>query len=860
MTTNTADIGVPAARLPLSLRLAVRQLRGGLRGLYILIACVALGVAAIVGVGGIGDAITAALDDHGREILGGDLAMARMHLRASAAERAIIDRFGRTGEVATLRAMARIPALSATDKGKQALVEVKAVDAVYPLTGQLLLKGGATLAEALKRPNTAVCDPLLLDRLGLKIGDKIHVGAAEIEITGTIQSEPDKLSGQAIYGPRLLVAMPTLEAAGLAAEGSLIRWQYKIVPEPAKAVGIKALAKDLSAELANGGFQTATRLDPIPGARKAIERLGQFLTLVGFTTLGIGGLGVANAVASHLVRMRKTIATLRSLGAGDGQVFGIYLAQILLLTVLGIALGMLLGTFVPDLAIAGLGQLAPVDIRAVHRPATYAIAAAFGLLIALLFTLWPLGRAEQMKATALFRDEIAPIRLGLPRWPYIAATALLFAASFGLLLMQASDRMIAVYSAGGLILVAALLLVAGWLIEVAVARLPKFGPPPVRIALGNISGPQSLARPIMLSLGLGLGLLTALSLVDNSLETELKTSAPARAPNYYLLDLGRTQGPELAALLERIAPGAAIDAKPMLRGRVVSLKGTPVEQLKATRETEWFLQGDRGLTYATEPPPNDKLITGDWWAKDYSGPPLVSLDEEIARGFGLVIGDTLVVNVLGRPIEARISNLRKPAWERLAMNFTMILSPNPLKSAPHNLMGTITYPTPLSPAKEGELLQAIADTFPGTAAIRVKDGLDLAAAVLDKVVAAIRIAALVTLSAGSLVLAGAMTAARRRRSYQAVMLKVLGAGTGTVVATMMTEYGLLALAAATVALGLGVLSAWTILHYAMQIAFVFSWTSILASAGIALGLVLIFGLFGTYQVLRARPMPLLRSE
>ena len=860
MTTDTADNSGPTLRWPLALRLAVRQLRGGLRGLYILIACVALGVAAIVGVGGIGDAITAALDDHGREILGGDLAVARMHLRATAAERAIIDRYGRAGEVATLRAMARIPAASAADKGKQALVELKAVDAAYPLTGQVLLDGGVTLADALKRPNTAVCDPLLLVRLGLKVGDTVNVGAAKIEIVGTIQSEPDKLSGQAIYGPRLLVAMATLEAAGLASEGSLIRWQYKIVPEPARAADVKTLAAQLSADLNTGGFQTATRLDPIPGARKAIERLGQFLTLVGFTTLGIGGLGVANAVASHLIRMRKTIATLRSLGARDGQVFGIYLAQILLLTVLGIGLGMLLGTFVPEFAIAGLGQLAPVDIRAVHRPATYAIAGAFGLLIALLFTLWPLGRAEQMKASTLFRDEIAPIGQGLPRWPYIAATAALFAAGFGLLLMQASDRLIAAYSAGGLIVVAALLLLAGWLIELGVARLPKFGPPPLRIALGNICGPQSLARPIMLSLGLGLGLLTALSLVDNSLETELKSSAPARAPNYYLLDLQRTQRDALTLLLDRIAPGAVIDAKPMLRGRVVSLKRVPVEQLKASRETEWFLQGDRGLTYAAEPPANDMLTKGDWWGADYAGPPLVSLDEEIAKGFGLTIGDPLVVNVLGRPIEARIANLRKVSWERMAMNFTMILSPAALKGAPHNLMGTITYPAPLAPAKEGEVLQAIADSFPGTAAIRVKDGLDLAAAVLDKVVTAIRIAALVTLSAGSLVLAGAITAARRCRSYQAVMLKVLGAGTGTVVATMMVEYGLLALAAASVALGLGVLSAWVLLHYAMQIPFLFSWTSILSSAGIALGLVLIFGLFGTYQVLLARPMPLLRSE
>ena len=558
--------------------------------------------------------------------------------------------------------------------------------------------------------------------------------------------------------------------------------------------------------------------------------------------------------------MRKTIATLRSLGADDAQVFGIFLVQIMLLSLLGIGFGLALGTFVPELAIAGLAGYAPVDIVAVHRPQTYALAASFGLLIALLFTLWPLGRAEQVRAAALFRDEAGQPGVHLPSWRYILGTLVLAAATVGLLLLQAADRPLAAYCIGGLVLLAVLLFGAGWLVERGIGRLPKFGPPELRVALSNIAGPQSLARPVMLSLGCGLGLLTALALIDHSLERELMLSAPQRAPNYYLLDVGRAQQVELTALIDRIAPGGHFDAKPMLRGRVISLKNIAVEQLQAPRDAEWFLQGDRGLTYAAEPPADVKLAAGGWWAKDYVGPPLLSLDEDVARSFGLAVGDAVVVNVLGRPIETHIANLRKIAWERLAMNFTMILSPEPLSHAPHNLMGTVTYGAPLAADAEGRLLQAIADTFPGVAAIRVKDGLDLAAAVVGKVVMAVRVAALVTLSAGALVLVGAMTAARRRRSYLAVVLKVLGATSGSIIATMMLEYGVLALAAAAVALGLGTLSAWLVLHYAMQIDLMFSWTAILSSAGAALGLVLLFGIFGTHQVLRARPMPLLRAE
>ena len=843
----------------LALKLALREFRGGLHGLYVLVACVALGVAATVGVGGIEDAIVAALDDHGRELLGGDFALSRMHLRAGTDERAWLAQQGHISEIATLRAMARTGG-TAGSGSHQAIVEVKSVDGQYPLVGTVTLNNGAALAAALAQPGTAICDPLLLERLGLKTGDKIRIGTAEIVLAGTISGEPDKLTGQALYGPRLLMSMATLETTGLASEGSLVRWQYKVATvAPQADETLRTVAKRVAAELPKSGFQTATRLDPIPGARRAVERLGQFLTLVGLTTLVIGGLGVANAVAAHLLRKRRTIATLRSLGASNGQVFGIYLAQVLLLTLLGIAIGIAIGALVPELVLLLAGSAVPMEVQAVHRPLTFLIAGLYGLFIALMFVLWPLGRAEQVTATALFRNDTGNMR-SLPRWPYILATAVVAVLLSGLLLLQSSDHWLALGSIGGLAVLLALLLLAGWLVERGVGLLPRFGPPELRLALGNISGPQSLARPVMLSLGCGLGLLTALLLVDHSLETELLNGTQGKAPDYYLLDIGRSQLPDVTAMFDKLAPGARIEGAPMLRGRVVSMKGVAAETLKGSRQVEWFLQGDRGLTYADAQPANSELSAGTWWPKDYEGPPLLSLDEEVAKGFGLGIGDSIVINVLGREIETHIANLRKITWQRLAINVTMIVSPKPLKAAPFTVMATASYPSPLPPEREGRLLQAIADGFPGVAAIRVKDGLELAASVIAKVVNAIRVAALVTLSAGVLVLGGAMTASRRRRSYQAVVLKVLGATSGRVIAMGMIEYAVLAVCASAVSIGLGTLSAWLLLHYAMEIPFLFSATAVLTALLAALGLVLLLGAFGTSQLLRTRSVPHLRSE
>ena len=848
---------------PLALRLAWREFRGGLRGLYVLVACVALGVAATVGVGGIEDAIVAALDGHGRELLGGDFAVSRMHVRARDGELAWLRQQGSLSEVATLRAMARTAGAATDTKAHQALVELKAVDASYPLAGVLTLHGGGGLADAIGRPGTAVCDPLLLDRLGLKIGDRLRIGNADITLTATIVSEPDKLTGQALYGPRLLMSMATLETTGLAGPGSLVRWQYKIANQGPEAVGrdgdLLAVPQRVAQQLPASGFQAATRLDPIPGARRAVERLSQFLTLVGLTTLAIGGLGVANAVAAHLLRKRKTIATLRSLGASDARIFSIYLAQILLLTLAGISIGMALGAGVPGLVVMVTGQIAPVEVHTVFKPMTFLSAGLYGLLVALLFVLWPLGRAEQVTAAALFRSDPSPVSV-FPRWPYVAASAIVALSLVGLMLAQASDRLLALSSAGGLMLVLMVLLLAGWLVERGIGRLPRFGPPQLRLALGNIAGAQSLARPVMLSLGCGLGLLSALVLIDHSLEVELLGGTPANAPDYFLLDVGQAQLGDLKALFDRVAPGATIEAAPLLRGRVVSMAGVAVESLHPPREVEWFLQGDRGLTFADAMPDNTTLSAGSWWPRDYAGPPLLSLDEEIAKGFGLGVGDAVVVNVLGREIETHLANLRQVTWQRLAINFTMIISPEPLRRAPHTLMATASYRAPLSPDSEGQLLQAIAETFANIAAIRVRDGLELAASIIGKVVMAVRVAALVTLGAGTLVLGGAMTAARRRRSHQAVVLKVLGATSGRVIAMGVIEHGVLALAASVVAILLGTLSAWLVLHYAMDVPFVFSSAAVLSAVLSALSLVMTLGAFGTYQLLRTRPMPHLRAQ
>lgn len=841
-------------------KLALRDLRGNLRSFWVFFACLALGVTTLTGVGTVADAVRASLDSNGRMLLGGDVAVSRMHLRASAEERRWLEAKGPVSEVATLRAMARKPGAEALSAS--ALAEVKAVDALYPLTGRLTAEDGTDAALLLHQGPNAIVDRLLGERLGLKVGDRLTLGDGEVTISGFTGREPDKLAGQAAFGPRVLISLDTLTATGLAKPGSLTRWTYRLLIPEGERLGapeFEDVRKDVRAAFPDAGFGVSDRRDPAPGARSAVDRLGQFLTLVGLTTLLIGGAGVANAVASYLDKKRRTIAVFRALGASSRDILSIYLLEILMLAALGILAGLVLG---PVLTLAGnalFGHLVPFPLEIRIEATTLLAAAAYGLLVALLFALWPIGRTEAVSPALLFRDEVNTGKRR-PRWPFIAAMLMALVLIAAIAFLTAEDRRLALYFIGGLTALFGVFLGLGAAVPWLARRMPAPRRPELRLARQNLGGPSSLARQAMLSLGTGLSLLVAIALVDRSLVAELEGGLPERAPSYFFLDIGKDELAPLTTMLGESGNGAMVATAPMLRGRLVSLKGVPVEEIQAPPEAEWVLTGDRGLTFSEEPPASSKIMAGAWWPKGHQGEPLVSFDVELARALDLAIGDPVTVNVLGRNVTAKIANLRTVDWDRLAINFVMIFSPNTLDKAPYNVLATLSYPEPQPIAEEAKLIQRVSTEFPSITAIRVKDAIEAVGGVLAQVMTAIRATASITLLAGALVLAGAMATAERRRIYEAVLLKTLGARRRQVLTTHLVEYVTLAGIAGVVAAGLGTLAAWIITRQVMEIAFAFSVWSVLGALGLAGALVMGFGLIGSWRVLSERPVPYLRAE
>jgi putative ABC transport system permease protein len=843
--------------LPLALSLALREQRNGLRGFYVFIACVALGVAVITGVGALADALRASFERQGEALLGGDVTLSRPHQPAEGAERDWIWKQGRISETATMRAMARHPGGT-----EQALAELKGVDAAYPLVGGVRLAGDVSLDDAIRRQPGAAIDPILLERLGLKVGDRLGLGKTEVPITATIASEPDKLTERLTVGPRVLISLDTMRATGLIEPGSLVGWRYALKLTDATGqsdAGLLGFRDRIKQALPEGGFTVRDRRDPSPQVSRTLERLRQFLTLVGLTALLVGGVGVANAVATYIDRRRKVIAAFRSLGATSGTVLWIHLLQVMMIAGIGIVLGIGLGFLIPVALTALVGDSLPIKADLTVSARSLLTAVAYGLLVSLLFTLWPLGRAEQIRAGVLFRDEVAPERVW-PRRHIIVLTlaAALLLAAVAVLTSEAPK--LALYYCLGVVGVFAVFLGLGSAIAWGARRMKRPRQPELALAIGNLGAPGGLTRSVVLSLGAGLSLLVTVALVDRSIIAELTDRLPEESPNYFVLDVKRSEIDALHALVAKEAPAGRVREAPMLRGRIVKLGDRAADTVKAPPEAQWVLNGDRGLSYSATVPEGSSVVAGQWWPADYAGEPLVSMEAEIAKGLGLKIGDAVTVNVLGCNVTARISNLREVKWESLALNFVLVFSPNTLAGAPHNLLATISLPKDTPLATEAKLAQQIGRDFPASTAIRVKDAIDAFSAVFNRVMLAVRAAGSVTLVAGALVLAGALATAQRRRIQQAVILKVLGATSRRILLSHLAEYAALAILTSFIALLIGSLTAWITVSRVMDVDFTFSIRAAAEALLAATALVAVFGGFGTWRVLKARPVPYLRSE
>jgi putative ABC transport system permease protein len=840
--------------LPLAFRLAWREMRGGLRGFYIFMLCIFLGTAAIAGVNSVARSMTEAIASRGKEILAADIRFELKHREANADELAYLKSLGDVSVSSNLRSMVR-----RGDKQNQALAELKAVDNAYPLYGHFAADPNKPLADLLGPENGvygAVVQPLLLDRLGIKVGDEILVGDLSFVVRGTVVNEPDQLSEGFLFAPRLMISRAALFKTGLIQPGSLVDHDYRVkLDDPSRK--LKSIRQEADEKFPEAGWVIRGAGNAAPALSDNIRRFSEFLTLVGLAALAAGGVGVANAVNAFLDQKRQVIATFKSLGAPGHLIVSIYMIQISAIAAIAIVAGLILGAAITPVAGYFLKDFIPIPPGFPFYPKALAVAAAFGLLTTIAFSILPLGRARLVRATELFRSQSYDGWRRVP-WRYYVAAAIVLLMIAALAIVSSEDKFIAssflVATAGAFIV---LRLVAYGVSAIA-RRVPKVRSPALRLAIGNIHRPGALTASVVLSLGLGLTLLASLALVEGNLRGNLVGAMSEKAPNFFFIDIQSRDVDGFRSLVQSTAPGGRIEEVPMLRGRILAFNHVDVTKKTVPQEARWVLQGDRGITYSDALPENSKLAEGKWWPKDYSGEPLVSFSADEGRQLGLKVGDTVTVNVLGRNITARIANLREVEWRSMSINFVMVFSPNTFRGAPHAWLATLTDPA-ASNGVEQAVMKKVTDAYPAVTSIRVKDALDIAADLVAQLAVAVRAAASIALVVSVLVLSGAIAAGNRARIHDAVVLKTLGARRTMLMRAYFYEYVLLALSASVFALIAATAASWYVVTEIMQFPFIFLPGTALSTLVIALAVTAGTGLIGTWSVLGQKAAPILRE-
>ncbi len=841
--------------LSLAYRIARREMRGGIRGFALFIACLAIGVAAIAAVGTVRASIVSGLSSEGAAILGGDAELEFTYRFATLDELEWMDSSAvRISEIADFRSMAVAESGGETVR---ALTQVKSVDNNYPLYGSVQLSNGLDLQEALSEKDGvpgAVMQVALAERLGIEPGDLIRLGLKEFRFAAVLERHPDAATSGFGLGPRMIVNSSALADSGLLQPGSLFSSHYRLVL--AEGADIDTIAQEAESLFRDSGARWRDRRNGSPGAARIVERVGAFLILIGIAGLAVGGVGVAAAVRSYLASKTNVIAILKSLGASNSTIFLAFLMQVGAMAILAVCIGVALGAAAPLVFAPLIESRLPLPADFTLYPLPLAEAALYGMLAAAIFSLWPLARTEQVRAAELFRDSVAQARQ-IPRKRYLAAILALAGILVGTSAILSGAPALALWSAAGISGALATLVFASLAIRAFAKRFSRStllrGRTSLRLAFGAVGGPGGDTAPVVVSLGLSLAVLATVGQIWTNLNNIIVDEIPDAAPSYFFVDIQNDQISEFEEMVNGHPGVSRVDTAPMLRGVITKINGSPAREVAGEH---WVLRGDRGVTYSSSVPRNTVITRGEWWPEDYSGEPLVSFAEEEALELGLDLGDRISVNILGRDIEATIGSFRVVDFSNAGIGFIMAMNPSAIEAAPHTHISTVYADDEV----ESRLFRTVTSSFPNITAISVKEGIELATKIFTSLAAAIAYGASVTLLTGFVVLIGAAAAGERGRIYESAVLKTVGASRKIILSSFACRSALSGASAGLVAIAAAGIAGWAVMRFVMESDYQFEPVS---AAAIVFGGALVSlaaGLAFALRPLAARPARILRSR
>jgi putative ABC transport system permease protein len=836
--------------------MAWRETRGSIRHFTFFLACIALGVSALVGITGFASSLEGGIQKEARNLMAGDLEIHShqpLSSRSVSMIRSLQDRGILTTTVAEFIAM-----VSEKESKTAQLVELKAVGAGYPFYGKLVTDPPEGVNNLID--HHALVEEALLVRLNLQVGDRIKLGEAEFTISGIIKKEPDRVAGAFSLGPRVMISQEGLIQTKLIQPGSRVR--YRTLLKLPSTVDLEAIKSQIEIGLADERVRVTSYQEAQPRLRRFLKNLTTYLGLVGLTALLVGGIGVANSVRVFLRGKLDTLAILKCLGAGSGTIFRIYLLQALLLGLFGCLVGAILGLGAQKLFPVLLSDFFPADLEwhVSFLPAFRGI--VMGLLTTLLFSLEPLLGIWGVPPAYIFRRDFirteevqSPIGAKRSNLVSAAITTAIVTSLILLTLWQAGS-----FNVGALfIAVLAASLLALKLSAVFGIRLVKAIRRPKsliwRHGLANLYRPGTQTTLAILSIGVGVTVILAVHLIENSLLRQVGENLPKDAPSFFFIDIQTDQKDQFQRLLSQ--DGKNLEMTPIVHGRLHAVGDYKVTEMDlAERSDAWYFQREYVMTSQEKLPKDNKVKRGQWWADGTSGLPQISVEEDAAHHLGVDIGSSLTFDIQGVLVKATVASIREVNWGSMSTNFFVIFSPGVLEGAPTTFIATIRS----RPEEDTVLQRQVVSAFPNVTAISVRNVLDSVRHVLERIGLVVRFMAVFTIAVGLVVLAGAIATTRHWRTRESVIFKTLGATRGLVAKTFAVEYAVLGSIAGVVGSGMASLLAFIFLRFVMDLSWYLQPGVLVTSVVCTLILTVLTGFLTTFRILGQKPLAILRHE
>jgi putative ABC transport system permease protein len=843
-------------RLWSAIRFGLLDMRGDWRRFGLIIACLAVGTALIAGVSSVAASMEETLDSNAALIMGGNIELSRADRAASASELQTIGQFGQVANVIDTNVRAEA-------NEHDAFVDLISIGIAYPLLGEvysLQLPTGTSPFDFLSYRDGyfgALLDQLMLDQLGVSIGDVVQIGGTPFEVRGVLGGVPDA----PVRGFRLgLPAVITTDGFSILSDrtsplpGLGTYFRYKVV-----------LSNGLDQDAGKAAVETALN-DPAWTVRTARDGLGpmvryydmfmRFLTIVGLASLLIGGVSVWTGMAAYISERAPVIAILRSMGARQARVFVHFLVQVAALAGIGVGAGLVVGGAVALVAIPIVGRAVGVDLPPVLHAAPLLVATGVGVLTAFAFAYLPLLQAQGVSPVDLFRSKglgIPPFAwrsmlLSLQPVPLIIAAA----AFIWLAILMTGDALLVLAFASASIAALILLRVAVWLLRAILQALPEAGNRVLRQGLREIAGTGQSTSAVVVAIGLTLTVLAVVLVLQLNLRNEFLGASVFDAPTLVASDLFDDEAEQLETMQANgTGDVTRFTATPMLRGSLVAVNSTPVAQLRPRGpEASFLLSGEVPMTYRANMPASSRLVQGEWWAADYAGPPKVSLHQSLRGGLGLKIGDTITFDVFGDHITAEIANFRDYSWQG-GIDFLTTFAPGALETYPATLLAAVTA----APGREDSVTRQLAADLPDVRFIAIGETLTLITEALSQLSLAASLVGGIAVANGLLVLLGSLAMGRRRREADAVITKVLGGKSGEILSSAAIHYVVLAAVAAIVATVCGIAIAWLLVQLLLEVEFAVDPLTLVA---VNAGAIVITGILGATTILKGiAPRPAL---